>query len=232
MTDISDLEQRLTGALDRLRAAWQTASAEARSARLEAQAARRDNDALTAALNEAQSQLENAVAAAAAPAGSGEDTQAALADAATARAEAAAMLDALEAEKEIVATLSDQLDAARQAASDAQAQVQTLQAKVAVSDGAALGANLGKSAETEDTLNRLTDMEARIDQLTTVNSQLRKNNAALRNAHAAAVPDADLINAGLQAEIDALQALRAADRTEIDSVLAALKPLLEEQPNA
>lgn len=222
MTDISDLEQRLTGALDRMRAAWQTASTAARSAHERAEAATKDNAALAAQLADAHGRLAGVES-------TGAGNAELEAEVATARAEAAAMLDALEAEKETVAALSEQLASAQQAAQEAGT---NSAAQQAVAEGQTLQNAMAISASNEDAVNQITDLEARIDQLTAVNSQLRKNNAALRNAHAAAVPDAGLINDGLQAEIDALQALRAADRTEIDSVLSALKPLLEEQPNA
>ena len=65
-----------------------------------------------------------------------------------------------------------------------------------------------------------------MDQLRHANAQLRTNNSALRDAHASGVTDPEMINAGLSAELEALKATRAADRAEIDSVLAALKPLL------
>lgn len=76
------------------------------------------------------------------------------------------------------------------------------------------------------------DLEQTLDRLRAVNAQLRHNNAALRRAHADGLADPDLVNTGLQLEIDALSAARAADRAEIDSILAALGPIVEESENA
>lgn len=78
----------------------------------------------------------------------------------------------------------------------------------------------------------LMDLEQALDRLRAVNAQLRQNNAALRRAHAEGLADADLVNTGLQLEIDALAAARAADRAEIASILAALQPIVEETEDA
>ena len=51
---------------------------------------------------------------------------------------------------------------------------------------------------------------------------MRKSNAALREAHAAGVADTDMINASMQAELDALRAAQAADRDEVAAVLAEI----------
>lgn len=76
------------------------------------------------------------------------------------------------------------------------------------------------------TLERL-DME--VQQLQHVNAQLRENNAALRAANAEGVGQPELINQGLEAEIEGLRAARSADRAELDAVLAELKPIVEGQ---
>lgn len=79
---------------------------------------------------------------------------------------------------------------------------------------------------------RLLELEQALDRLRAVNGQLRQNNAALRRAHAEGLADAGLVNTGLQLEIDALTAARAADRAEIASILAALQPIVEETEDA
>jgi hypothetical protein len=86
--------------------------------------------------------------------------------------------------------------------------------------------------EIEELHARIADLESGLHRLKLVNAQLRQNNRDLRKAHEANLADAGLVNTGLQAEIDALTAVRSADRTELDSILAALKPMIEETVDA
>ncbi|WP_208354530.1 hypothetical protein [Pseudaestuariivita rosea] len=67
--------------------------------------------------------------------------------------------------------------------------------------------------------------EIELRKLTEVNAVLRKNNEALRKANS---PDAELVHASLHNELKALRAARAADRAELDAVLAQLKTMIEE----
>ncbi len=71
-------------------------------------------------------------------------------------------------------------------------------------------------------------LEIQLEQLRQANAQLAASNAALREANAAGVGDAVLVNDGLQAELASLKADRAAERAEVDGVLAVLTPLLAE----
>ncbi len=90
------------------------------------------------------------------------------------------------------------------------------------------GADLQRMAERADLeamQSRLSDLEGICDRLRLSNAQLRDNNAALRRAHSAGVGDAALINSGLAAEVEGLRATRAADRAEVDAILAALAPI-------
>ncbi len=57
-------------------------------------------------------------------------------------------------------------------------------------------------------------------------SQLRDNNAALRDAVRRGLAEPHLVNKSMMAELEALRAMRAADRTELDAVLAELGPLV------
>lgn len=83
-----------------------------------------------------------------------------------------------------------------------------------------------KIASQAETLERF-DMEIQL--LQKANAQLRDNNAALRAANAEGVGQPELINDGLEAEINGLRAARSADRAELDAVLAELKPIVEGQ---
>ncbi|HHH89312.1 MAG TPA: hypothetical protein ENK45_01965 [Aliiroseovarius sp.] len=57
-------------------------------------------------------------------------------------------------------------------------------------------------------------------------SQLRDNNAALRDAVRRGLAEPHLVNKSMMAELEALRAMRAADRTELDAVLAEFAPLV------
>ncbi len=74
--------------------------------------------------------------------------------------------------------------------------------------------------------------EAAIQQVKRVNHRLRENNRALREANRQGVGDAELINAGMVAELDALRATHDSDRAELDAILVELKPLVEGGANA
>ena len=56
--------------------------------------------------------------------------------------------------------------------------------------------------------------------------QLRDSNAALREANAEGVGEAELINAAMKAELEALRASRAAEVAEADAILAAMAGLV------
>jgi len=61
-----------------------------------------------------------------------------------------------------------------------------------------------------------------------VNAALRRSNVALREANAQGLADPHLVNAGMQSELESLRAARAADRAEVDEILAVLEPVLKE----
>ncbi|MCU0856587.1 MAG: hypothetical protein MUF63_17420 [Rhodobacteraceae bacterium] len=65
-----------------------------------------------------------------------------------------------------------------------------------------------------------------------MNDGLRASNAALREANAAGLADADLVNGAMEAELASLRATTDARRAEIDAILARLEPLIEERAHA
>ncbi len=74
---------------------------------------------------------------------------------------------------------------------------------------------------------------ARIETLDTELQQLRKAHemlsdacTALRDANAAGVGEPELINKSLEAELDAMRAMRRAEMAEADEIMASLVPLL------
>ncbi|MEM8804181.1 MAG: hypothetical protein AAGF55_16765, partial [Pseudomonadota bacterium] len=70
--------------------------------------------------------------------------------------------------------------------------------------------------------------DAELQQIKAVNDALRKSNASLRDANAKGLGDAELVNASMVTELESLRAARAADRSEIEEILATLEPVLKE----
>lgn len=89
-----------------------------------------------------------------------------------------------------------------------------------------------RMAELERDVTRLRDVvEAKdetLQQVRAVNEELRKSNVALREANAQGLADAGLVNDAMQSELEALRTARAADRAEVDDVLATLESVLKE----
>ncbi len=71
-------------------------------------------------------------------------------------------------------------------------------------------------------------MDATLQSLRASQSDLSETVATLRAALAEGVAEPDLVNRAMQAEIDGLRALRAADAAEVDQVLNELRPLVAE----
>ena len=65
-------------------------------------------------------------------------------------------------------------------------------------------------------------LELELSQVSQSNAQLRASNKSLRDVNAQGVGDAELINAGLQAEIYSLTAERAADAAQMQLLITAL----------
>ena len=74
----------------------------------------------------------------------------------------------------------------------------------------------------------LKSRDAEVQQMRSVNEALRGSNASLRDANALGVGDADLVNSSMVTELESLRAARAADRSEIEEILATLEPVLKE----
>lgn len=81
-------------------------------------------------------------------------------------------------------------------------------------------------SEVERLRGMLETEESRTQKLARVNSDLRANNTALREAIQAGVAEPHLVNKSMMAELEALRAVQAADRGELDAVLAELGPLI------
>ena len=87
-------------------------------------------------------------------------------------------------------------------------------------------------AEVASLRDALAERDATVTRMRHVNDALRDTNRALREANAAGLSDAGLIDAGARAELDALRVLREGDRAEIDEILGTLAPILEEAEHA
>ncbi len=87
-----------------------------------------------------------------------------------------------------------------------------------------------KNLETSvsDLKKALAARDAEMQRLKGVNEELRKSNGALREANAEGVGDAELVNSAMVTEIESLRAARAAERAEIEEILATLEPVLKE----
>lgn len=121
--------------------------------------------------------------------------------------ERARLAEALEAEKVVTQQLEARVASLHEKLRDADAEVARLK---------------------EDLVLR----DALTQQFRRVNAQLRANNTALREANGQGLADAHLINKAMLSELESIRASRDADRAEIDTVLAELKPLLGESANA
>jgi len=87
-------------------------------------------------------------------------------------------------------------------------------------------------AEVRELRAALLDRDGQLQRIRDVNDGLRQSNAALREANAAGLADAALVNSAMEAEVAALRSAAEARRAEIDEILARLEPLIEERAHA
>ena len=74
----------------------------------------------------------------------------------------------------------------------------------------------------------LTSRDAEVQQMRSVNQELRESNAALREANAQGLAEPELVNSSMMSELESLRAARAAERADIEDILATLEPVLKE----
>ena len=118
-----------------------------------------------------------------------------------------------------------QLEADLAAQKDVNAQLEE-RFKVLKSRQDSVIADLNSGAERAK--EQLQSFEADLEKLREENAVLRDVSENLRKAAEADRIDAAMINRAMQAELDALRALRAAEAAEVATILAELKPLIEE----
>ena len=87
------------------------------------------------------------------------------------------------------------------------------------------------TARAESQSKQLMQLDAELQQLRASNVQLRDMNTKLRDAVTTGLAP-ELLDAAVNAEIEALSAQRTADAAEVDAILAELTPLIEETPHA
>lgn len=80
----------------------------------------------------------------------------------------------------------------------------------------------------EASKKQLVRFDRELQKLRQVNAELREINDKLRSAVEDGASDPELINRAMQAELEALRVTRAADAVEIETILSALKPIIEE----
>ena len=78
----------------------------------------------------------------------------------------------------------------------------------------------------QEATDRVAALDTEMQQLKQANTQLIDACVALREANAAGVGEANLINKSMAAELEALRAMRSAEVTEAQEIISALTPLL------
>ncbi|PZX14661.1 hypothetical protein [Celeribacter halophilus] len=139
----------------------------------------------------------------------------------TIAAEAAGGIASEELEAEI-ARLRDALDEEKAANSQLETRVKAIHERQETHVAAL-------ETEVETLRRQLADHDREMQKLRLVNTQLRENNTALREANAEGLGNADLIDSGMRAELEALKVTRAADVTELDAILTELRVVMARQ---
>ncbi|MFT6168440.1 MAG: hypothetical protein ACJAR9_000550 [Celeribacter sp.] len=81
--------------------------------------------------------------------------------------------------------------------------------------------------EVETLRHQLVDHDAETQKLRRVNTQLRSNNTALRDANLNAIGDPALVNKALMTELEAIKVGREADLVELSAILTELRPFTD-----
>lgn len=124
-----------------------------------------------------------------------------------------------------IARLTDALDAERTANAQLEERVRTIKER---QDGTVEML----AAEVDRLRGLLAAEEGNTARLAKVNAELRANNTALREAIQRGVSEPHLVNKSMMAELEALRAAQAADRTELDAVLGEIARLVDEAARA
>ncbi|ASP22225.1 colicin transporter [Antarctobacter heliothermus] len=220
MSQIEDLQSRITRALDRIGQGIDglnpgPAPEDYEALRGRAEAAEQElaqtREAFAAAREQAEADLDAAVAAVRVDAA---------AEMERALAEAQTMSDTDEGDTPEVTELKEALDEEQMANAQLQERLRVLKARMAEAEDATRSEAAGAAS--------LAALDAELQKLRAANEELMAANAALREANAQGVGEPELINRGMEAELEALRAARSAEAAETGAVLDALTPLLAE----
>src|SRR6056297_751070 len=124
------------------------------------------------------------------------------------------------------AQLRQELEDERLANAQLEERVKSLSSRVRQMEEAGQSAEASRDTSDATRKEAMRRMDAELQALRLANQQLRDNNAALREANETGVVEPHLINKAMMAELDGLRAARAADRAEMDLVLAELDQTL------
>lgn len=152
--------------------------------------------------------------------------------------------------EEALAAAQDRLATAHTTIEDQARQISDLSEIVAAdakSAAAAQQVNTGSSGEqtdvgqTDDTQTdvqvasltySLATLEGKTSRLKAANTALRANNKELRKALKKGLPDAELVNAGLESALESLESERLAETAERDALLDIMKPMAKDADHA
>ncbi len=74
---------------------------------------------------------------------------------------------------------------------------------------------------------RTAEQERELNQLIQVNARLRDSNQKLREANEKGLADAHLVNQSMQSELESLRQVNISQKSELNALLAELKPVVE-----
>ncbi len=223
MSDISDLENRISAAMDRISRGLETVTSpapETNTAELEslqsalaneklanAQLTERLN-ALNGRIEELERDLESSGDAVEKAVEAREAAELLLASARVDAASAAAARDAVESDVEQArAQLAEQAEKLQELETLEEQKMQDL--------------------DLEQSRDALIQFERRLTRMRRTSRQLRGANQQLRDAAESGLSDPNLINQSLVTELNNLKATRAAEVAEMDVITSALRPMLE-----
>ncbi|MEO1239681.1 MAG: hypothetical protein AAFW64_08505 [Pseudomonadota bacterium] len=127
--------------------------------------------------------------------------------------------------------LAAALDAERTANAQLEERVRAIKEKQETTIAALEKAVADLEAEAQSLKTALGDRDSGLQRMRRVNEELRRSNTALREANAAGLADAHLVNTGMMAELEALRADHATTQAELGEIAAVLDPILSEDSN-
>jgi chromosome segregation ATPase len=141
-----------------------------------------------------------------------------------------------------LASLQAELAAEREAASRLEARIREMTAEADAAKAARKELEAARASAEEETATvraeserleaSLTEQSMLLERLQKTSAELTGAMKVLREAQTADLVDAHLIDRAMKKELDALHAARESERAEMEAIVAALAPLMEETQNA